>query len=135
MNKARKLLQPLIDALAKPTKVKLIGRGSHQAGFFDGLNAAQDALSTLSDDITLADVPTLEWADTWGFQYSKYTHGEYVVKETVNDDGPAHVIQLTHKGESLGYWGSAIKAKRYVEIRIHLASYERALLAELAGGE
>lgn len=121
MNRSQKLLQPLIDR-QRERKNEGGFAGGHSLGVLDGLEEAQRALTALSCDIMLDDAPAVEWADTWGFQYSKYTHGEYVVKEMVNDNGPEHVIQLLHKGESLGYWSSARKAKRYVEIRIHLDS-------------
>ncbi len=138
MNKAQKLLQPMVEAADKKFRHIIDGEGydgGFTAGYSNGMDDAYAELATLPDAITLADVPVVEWEDTWGFRHSKYTHGEYEVKEMVNDDGPDHVVHLLHKGESLGYWSSATKAKRAVDIRIHLAALERKLLAELAGGE
>lgn len=51
MNKAQKLLQPLIDTMAKSGNNLA---GSYNPGVLDGLRAAINALATLTDDITLA---------------------------------------------------------------------------------
>ena len=94
MNKAQKLLQPLIEV-----SIEGLDR--------DALMDAFNALATLADAITLADVPAVDDFDVNGWVIANHV--------------PIH------------FTGDAATARRYVEIRIHLAALERKLLAELAG--
>ena len=55
MNKAQKLLQPLIDLANKGWTG--ITKG-YSLGVIEGLETASRTLATLTDTITLADVPT-----------------------------------------------------------------------------
>lgn len=128
MNKAQKLLQPLIDAARE--EYNKTSRGGLEYDHEDmaerallTLEEASAALATLTDDITLADVPAVEWqfvAETES-RRPHYAHGNYVLYADFDDFGT-------------GEWDAKIKKdRRYEEIRIYLADLERKLLAELAG--
>ncbi len=123
MNKVQKLIQPLIEAAAATCKLYI--HDEEFDGYVRGLGDAFNVLATLTDAITLADVPTVEWqfvAETES-RRPHYAHGNYVLYADFDDFGT-------------GEWDAKIKKdRRYEEIRIYLAAIERKLLAELAGVE
>jgi hypothetical protein len=121
MNKAQKIIQPLID-------VSLEGLDR------DALTDAFNALATLPDAITLADVPAVEWNvhPPLGGRDEIYEHMGWLAYKTI--ENPPRTVLLTNEGKKHYAFATIAHTKRIAEIRIHLAALERKLLAELAGG-
>jgi hypothetical protein len=143
MNKAQKLLQPLIDAAeTKYQKTSSSGYGCDREARAEAslyaLEEASNALATIADAITLADVPAVEWeievvaiGSPFDYEVDKYGGWEIFPQMSAAAEVQSYGLQF-EKGQT-EYWSTRAKAKRYVEISIHLAAIKRKLLAELAG--
>ena len=77
----------------------------------------------------LDDVPTVEWETVGVGSLSYEQHRETRVYSGI---GYA-IIECKHHTQT--YAKTVAKAKRYVEIRIHCAAIEQALIEELGGNE
>lgn len=146
MNKAQKLLQPLIDAARE--EYNKTSRGGLEYDHEDmaerallTLEEASAALAILTDAITLADVPAVEWDFKPANENHNennndhYTHEKWLVYPSRDANGIISSHGASLAGGSPYYWTTKDQARRYVEIRIHLVAIERKLLAELAGGK
>ncbi len=112
MNKAQKIIQPLINAAHD--KYNKTSSGGLEYDHEDmaerallTLEEASAALAALHDDITLVDVPT------------------------VSDELYDFLAPLERTPTR--FTGDGTKARRYIEIKIYLTTLERKLFAELTG--
>lgn len=132
MNRAQKLLQPLIDAARdKYNKTPEGGLDYDMEDMAEAtvsvLDEASETLATLTDDITLADVPAVDWETR---NDNEYAYGEWLIWKSGTG-----VYCADARDEAEMYYANLEQCKRGTEIRIHLAALERKLLAELVGGK
>jgi len=127
-NQAQALLQPLIDVAREKNRSIPYGSNGDDSGAraeaaLYALEEASLVLEPLTAQYSLADVPTVKWHSVTD---ESRLSGDWMIWRMKDGSYCAE----TPDQES--HYGNMEQCKRYVEIRIHLASYERALLAELA---